>query len=53
LQDDESVDALALDGVGEAHDGGFGYGRVGNQGALYIRCAEAMAGDFQDIVYPP
>ena len=50
LQRDESSDALALDLVGPADDGGFGDCRMADQGALDFHRAEAVAGDVDDVV---
>ncbi len=44
------MDALALDLVGDADHGGLGHGGVGDQGALDLRRAQAVAGDVDDIV---
>ena len=50
LQRDVGVDALALDVVREADDRRLGDLRVGDQGALDLGRAQAVAGDVEHVV---
>src|SRR5262249_52188646 len=50
FQRHEGVDALALNVVREADDGGFRYARVPHKRALHFRRAEAVAGDVDHVI---
>ena len=52
LERDVGVDALALDVVREADDGGLGHLQVGDQGAFDLGGADAMARDVDHVVDP-
>jgi hypothetical protein len=50
LQRDEAPDALPLEVVGEADDGGLGDLGVADEGGLDLHGAEAVAGDVDNVV---
>ena len=50
LEHDKALDALSLDGMGDAHDGGLRNDRVANQGALHLHCADPVLSDVQQVV---
>lgn len=50
LEDDESVDDVALDFVRESDGGGFGDGGMRNERALDFGGAETIAADLDDVV---
>ena len=51
-QYDSSFYDLSANFVGYACDGAFHYGRMRHQCALHLEGADAVAGTFDDIVYP-
>src|ERR1051325_11038390 len=48
----EGDEGLAFQGIGPAHDGGFGDLGMAEEGALDFRGADAMAGDIEHVVNP-